>query len=153
MSKWEGLEEVHKNFVHPKLEAKRFDFNCHNVLEWNREQGLYVLPLQDYDMNNGSVLLSDNSIRMILTSVGKALVSLHKSGISHGLVTPENILIDNDGGIKLSGLENTYSRYVEDIVVTEQTLDSVKREILDEFVPPEALKKIAKGKLSRYEPT
>ena len=95
--KWNELDQSHKNFIHPisshpMSSSRKQILDYHKVLDWNKENNIYILPLQD--MHSGSFLLTDNQIRQILKSVGKALKTMHKRGICHGLVIPDNILID-----------------------------------------------------------
>ena len=164
-SRWRDIQaEPIENVVHPNA-AYHAEQSCQSILEWNRDYGLYLLPSTDYDnMGNGHNncnLISDEAIKVILRTTCKALKKLHKKGIAHGLVSPEHVLADSiDGSIKLSGLANKYSMVASadddqtgNLIKKVITIDSARRDIDDEFVPPEARKLIKKGKLGSYEPT
>ena len=117
----------------------------HSILEWNRDQELYVLAISDYKNNDGGVLLTDNNIKKVLKTVGKALKYMHGLGIAHGMVDPSNIQIDSTGKVLLTGLLNKYSDAQDEatdeygLSVRQQNLTDLSKETLSkDFIPPEA---------------
>ena len=100
----------------------------HSILEWSNELGLYVVPMRDLNLNDGKAILSDDSILKVIRATSKALHSLHKQGICHGMIEPENIMINDEGKVRLSGLENINSIVYpkHDSIEDEIEVDSVK---------------------------
>ena len=66
-----------------------------------------MLSLREYNRNDGGVFLTDDSIRSVLKTIGSALQKMHKKGLCHGMLTPENILLNNSGKIHLSGVRSS----------------------------------------------
>ena len=74
-----------------------------SILEWNMDTELYTKSRRDVGLAPGisGWILSDDIIRAVLITLGQSLRSLHKKGLAHGNIRPENILIDAQGNIKL----------------------------------------------------
>lgn len=67
----------------------------HSVLEWSKDQELYVLAQQHYNLNAGGVLLTDEKIRLTMLAVGTALATMHGYQVPHGQIKPENVRVDS----------------------------------------------------------
>ena len=121
----------------------------HSILQWSKEHDLYVLPQQDYNQNEGGALLTEDKIRQALFSIGSALQEIHSYQVCYGKVEPENVMINADGRIRLSGFAtNVVTPKAKEIVhniVDDQSFtesEKAKHRVKKEFEPHE-MRKVA----------
>lgn len=94
--------------------AKVDSLHCVRVLDFEWLNGKPALVLEWVDgltleqLHQRSTL-SDDSLKEIALQIQQGLVDLHQSGLCHGDLNPNNVLISSKGGVKLVdfGLANT----------------------------------------------
>ncbi len=77
------------------LDADHTDGTCFVVNEWGEGDSL------DHLLNDGP--LSPRRAAWLVAEVGSMIASAHASGIAHGRLVPENVLIDEAGSVKVIG--------------------------------------------------
>lgn len=89
--------------------AQHQDENILTVYSVDREQGWIVMELMKGTLASqvASGPLAPDLVRSVLQQVLRALNFLHKRGKIHGKVRPSNMLINDEGRVKLSDFEET----------------------------------------------
>ena len=110
-----------------------------SILEWNMDTDLYTKSRRDVGLAPGMSgwILSDDIIRAVLITLAQNLHALHKKGLAHGKIRPENILIDAQGNIKLLEREHCPSDLLPS-GGTPKPVDILRKQLQIEFCPPEA---------------
>ena len=78
------------------------------VLRYGSTDSLFWYAMRDFNSTPLSVLLREQgpmdprACRRITTQVVAALEYLHRHGVVHGAIKPENVLIDKDGWVRIS---------------------------------------------------
>lgn len=87
---------VHDRRLLRVLDADRTDGLCFVVNEWGSGDSLDI-------MLAGDGPLGPRRSAWIVSEVAAAIAAGHRSGVAHGRLVPENILIDHTGGVRLIG--------------------------------------------------
>jgi hypothetical protein len=78
------------------LDAERTDEICFVVNEWGSGTSLDIMLA-----NNGP--LSPRRGAWIVSEVADSIAAAHAHGVAHGLLSPENVLLDSAGSVKIIG--------------------------------------------------
>src|SRR3954452_10588554 len=79
------------------LDAERTDDYCFVVNEWGSGTSLDIMLA-----SNGP--LSPRRGAWMVSEVADSIAAAHAHGVAHGLLSPENVLLDNAGSIKIIGV-------------------------------------------------
>ena len=94
-----SMLEAFAGFDHPHLVP---------VLRYGSTDSLFWYAMRDFASTALSVLLREQgkmeprACRRIITQVVAALEYLHRHGVVHGAIKPDNVLIDKDGWVRIS---------------------------------------------------
>jgi serine/threonine protein kinase len=78
------------------LDAERIDDFCFVVNEWGSGTSLDIMLA-----SNGP--LSPRRGAWIVSEVADSIAAAHAHGVAHGLLSPENVLLDNAGSVRIIG--------------------------------------------------
>lgn len=128
LSSKNGVQDWTKEFE--SLKAVRSG-NCVSVYHWEKINGSPSLVLEWIDGINlkqlvGQFVLSDDEINYIMNEIHQGLVDLKHCGLFHGDLSPNNVMIDRNGEVKLIdfGMANLCGRYTPSFVAPEVINDN-----------------------------
>jgi hypothetical protein len=78
------------------LDVERIDHQCFVVNEWGSGTSLDIMLA-----SNGP--LSPRRGAWLVSEVADSIAVAHAHGVAHGLLSPENVLLDNEGGVRIIG--------------------------------------------------
>lgn len=78
------------------LDAESADGLCYVVNEWGAGTSLDILV-------TGSGPLGPRRSAWLVSEVADCVATAHETGVAHGRLTPENVLIDRSGGVRIIG--------------------------------------------------
>ncbi|WP_205472958.1 protein kinase family protein [Nocardioides sp. SYSU D00038] len=78
------------------LDAERVDGHCYVVNEWGSGTSMDIMLA-----NNGA--LSPRRAAWVVSEVADSVAAAHAAGVTHGRLSPENVLVDATGAVRIIG--------------------------------------------------